>query len=346
MYALRGGLMIYPEIDAFYKKMAAYHRAEKSYDAQYSPARWLEGVTQDGLAAAFARYVRFLFGEADKGAFWEDYIGILVGEFYYRAVERGLYPGELSRGFALFNTLFLDCRYMLSRFGEDICGASRGEIELTIDAILTPHKVAALYREQKDESHKFTMVAISFRNEAAADYLQKVLKGTDSLGKVEFLLRGLRNNRVQLDFAGSAPYVELLIRYFTKSVKDQYNLLQYLQVTSSAQFCAFLQLAGLENVYAENRPMLEVTRRKVEAGEPGLIKLFYNTADDEVKIEILKCYKLFCTKAMAALAVDVLHSNYPEHVRKRAYTTLYCDTLEKLTNWFGVEVVELVDGFE
>lgn len=335
-----------PKIDAYYKKMSAYHKSKESYDSKYSPIDWLEGVTQDELAVVFARYVRFLFAESDKGAFWEDYVGMLVGEFYYHAVERGLYPGELSRSFSLFNHLFLDCRYLLSRLGEDICDTSRGEIELIIDAILTPDKVAEQYREEKGRSFLLIMLAICFENEAAADYLKRVLKSAEQLGTIEFIVRGLLNNRVQLTLAGRAPYIETFIRYFTKSVKDQYTFLHYLQVTGIEQFNAFLKKAGLESVYAENRPMLAVTECKLKAGEPGLIELFYNTDDDEIKIEILKCYNLFCTKNMAGLAVDVMRGEYSEPVRKRAYTTLYCDTLEKLTGWFGDEVVELVDSFE
>lgn len=334
-----------PEIHAFYKRMAGYYKSSMSYDVQYSPLGWLEGVGQDELGEVFARYVRFLFEEAGRGAFWEEEVGFFAGDFYYYAVERGLYLSEVSRDFPLVNALFLDCRSLLNRVGESERGPSRGEIELAIDAILTPHKVAKRYRDTKGIFNFLLDFTSSFRDRAAVDYLLRALKSTDDLGKIELIVKGLRYNRVRLDFAGGAGYVDTLVRYFSKGAGEQYSFLQYLQVLEIEQFKSFLKIAALESVYEENRAMLTVTRCRLESGEQGLVELFHNSDDDKVKIEILKCYNLFRTKKMASLAVEVMRGDYSEPVRKRAYTTFYCDPLVKFVGWFGDEAVDFANSY-
>lgn len=324
-----------------------HKRAYEEYNIpkEFEPKYWV--YLNDTVVYDLARLVRFALSESDKGNIPIEAIDQIMPYFSdYCIIERGMLFQEMEKENDILSLLINAEYYYLDK---PFCETTRLFLEIWLDMILDKKKAARRY-EMENNSIWELIKSASFMNERPInDYLLRRLKAEVDTRSIDDLVEALGENRVR-------EAIEIINDRIRGGVADHTRLveaiIQYCRDVDTSESVELL--SKVQHDFVKNMPGdvrfksdFEVAFCKLEKGEKGLIELFNETNDHNIKIEIIRCYKYFRSQAFASMLVEALsdpfsleNGHFP--VRACASTELYSESFIKLIEWFGYDVVDKV----
>ncbi|MCR9142702.1 MAG: hypothetical protein NXI24_10660 [bacterium] len=336
----------------YYSGDIEYYRPRGLPDT-YRAAEWI--AAEGDVQRSFARYIEFLLTEVDSGSISYHHIVGYSRDFYCRCLrDHKILLREIQKRDPVFGTLFIDCMYEVDAIGEPHCNTNRGLIDLFIRQILSPDSVFEEFEALSRFSWNHICLSDRVKHESISDYLVRCLEYPDHEAHLDRIIEclGYQRNVSFLSIISAYLYPEFPVEESWPAANQaiQSSAIAYLQrMDLPAAVDCLRELESSGKLYKENLPGLRVALCKHTAGADGLLKLFQEANDWELKYGIVECYEIYRAKKFAQFLIDCLTDDtilengyYP--VRNIAHEYLVKEEYAKLIEWFGTRVIDTMDG--
>lgn len=311
----------------------------------FQPYHWVKG--EETIVIDVARLVRLAYDEANKGNIALESINCITSYFVnYCIIEKGMLFDEIKKENELLPELLygeydsLDAKYT---------NTTRSSLEMWLDIILDKQKLIERF-ESENESDGTLIWSARYMNEPPVnEYLIRRLFSEDSPKMIKRLIEALGENRV-------VQALDIIERKAVDHIPEDTSLafttIKFCRNTQCSQSVELLQrieseYKKLHLVSEKYKHDFEVAYCKLEKGEKGLIELFHTTDDQDVKINVIRCYEYYRSKEFASLLVESMSDPYQLEngyfpVRDCAVSELLNESLVKLMEWFGYDIMDRI----
>lgn len=331
----------------YYLKDIEYYKA-KQYDKQFDPDNWIK--LSPKIDISFAKYIEYLLKNSYENNLIIENIPTLVSEFYYQCISchRILFDEECKKNKAL-KQLFIDTKYEIDDLGAEDCNTSQKIIDLTLNLILKPNIVFEKFKYLKECDWDYISATDLVQHKSFSDYLYNCLETSCDSSNINMLIENLAyQNDTRLyeniekylnpNFVSENDFKMLnteiqsaTIRYLRKV---NFNIRNRLLVTNETK------------IFKDNEAEFIVTKALIEKGEAGLINLYQETDNLDIKMEIIDCYDQIKSKEFARLLIDALNDEIKLNngyfpIRNEAFFKLKEELFSNLIEWFGDDILNV-----
>ncbi len=320
---------------------------------KYRAEHWI--TDEASVSVAFARYIETLLGEVDSGRLSYAHILKFSRGFYHDCIhDHRFLLREIQKLDPVFDTLLIDCMLSADEIGQPDCNTDRQTIDLLLGLILNAEAVYAEFEQLAQCSWSHLCVSWVCRHESIADYLLRSLNYEDNAEFLESVIDCLAYQRADglLPDIDTYLYPESLSGYSAREDRLRIqqcaiNYLKHLDHEDARRHLIDLRSSG--SALHENHAELAAALRKHTGGEAGLLDLYAEAEDWELRYAVADCYALYGTKSFAQLLLKALRDDtvladghYP--LRRLAHQLLVNESYAKLIEWFGFGAIARIDS--
>ncbi len=336
----------------YYSESIEWYKQQDIPD-KYKAEHWI--IDENDIKKNFVNYIKSLLADVDSNLLSYSHIINCSQDFYYCCTHHHkILLREIQKRDPVFDMLIIDCMYEIDDIEKEYCNTNRQIINLLINLILRPESIFMEFDNLSQCSWNHFCLSGLVKHESISNYLFRCLEYPDNERHLDNIIEGLgyQENFQLLSKINKYLYPEFPVNnsWRRKNSDIQSSAIEYLKnidLQESIDKLRELDLSG--KLYNENRPYITTALCKHTKGEDGLLDLFKETDDWEMKHEIIEYYVIYRSEKFAQFLIDCLVDNtklkngyYP--VRNNAHQHLVDEEYIKLINWFGVEVIDKIDN--